>query len=457
MSHQLMGPPTVVSTRSRLVAAATAALVATAVILVPATAAVAAPDAVGVVAGEPSLRLVIDESDRLRSELGMPANRAYAAEVLSAAFAGGDARRVVNDWGFIGTAAEAAEMARRERVVVAFDKQRAAVTKAPGYAGHYLDNAAGGRLVIQYAGELPSPALRSAVLAGVVSTGSRADAVEFRTVAVASVDISAAMHAVWAWAGDRAADRVVAVGEDVKRNGLHVTLKAGVNPAPVKELLLARGIPATFTVGDGQEEACTSRNACATPRRGGVGIVLDGTEFCSAGWIVIRQGLTGAVTAGHCAWGTNSGLVTSGGVYGVLTTLNTLAPGAHADMRYLSTASGNPWLYQNAANKARTVTAFSFGAIGGTACLFAANSENARCGTISTTNTSHFSATCGCTVFGQFGASYSSAVIDSGGAVASNATGNLATGVHTGTFDGIKHFSSLDYLEFYGLGTLATG
>ena len=290
-----------------------------------------------------------------------------------------------------------------------------------------------------------------------VATGSSADAVEFRTVARSSAELTDAMTETWSRAG--ATGPVSAISEDVTTNGLLVSLRPGADPAPVDRALRERGITARFEHAAAVDEVCTSRNVCDSPRRGGVGISMPSGGLCSVGWVVTRSGVRGAVTAGHCDWGRTSGSVRSGsGTYGSINSINALSNGSHADMRFIVIPSGaNPWLYQNAANKGRVVTGSALGATGQAACLFGRNSENPRCGTMSSTNASHTSNTCGCVVYGQSAANYASAGGDSGGAVASNSTGNVARGVHNAAIGSTKHYSWIGYTSTYNMGSLTTG
>jgi hypothetical protein len=424
----------------------TAALVGLLTIVALPAAASAAPNPGRAAAGDPALNEIISDSNRLRRDLGFPPQAATFASARHA-------RAALNEWGFVGTAAESAEMQRRGRVVRALDTQRAALTAAPGFAGTYLDNANGAKLVIQYAGTLPSPALMSAVRGAIGP-----DAVEFRVVGVSSAAIDAAIRAVWAWAGSRAGDMIGSVGEDVKTNGMVVGIKPGVDPAPIADLLRARGISARFVTGEGSEEVCTSRNACDSPRRGGVG-VDDTIEACTTGWIVVREGRLGALSAGHCWFTRTSGTLTSNGLtYGSMTSVNALRSGTSLDMRFISIAdNAQSWLYQDSGFPNRPVNGFSFGTVGDTACLFGRNADRPRCGSIVSTNTSHISDICGgCAVLNQVSANYESANGDSGGAVGASTTGSIARGTHSGAFHDGKHFSSLNFIERNGLGKLAT-
>lgn len=408
---------------------------------------------------------VIADSLRLRRELGFEATESKLGAILKTkapSTTSADARTesLVNEWGFIGTASEAAEMKRRDTLISAVEPTVQKFAQRENFAGHFLDNRNGGRLVVQFTDALPAEKTRDELAAKAVSSGSSSADVEFRVVQRSSAELTDGMEAVWAWAGqmDGGALPVVAVEEDVTTNRLNVVLRPGTAPDGVRGVLDRMNIPGDITEGDGADEACTSRNACDAPRRGGVGISRSGS-LCTIGWVVNRNGVRGAVTAGHCWRGTNSGAVASGsGTYGSLTGTNALNNGTHADMRYISIPSDSrAWLYQNNSNKARVVTGSALGSVGSTSCLFGRNSATPRCGTISSTNASHTSSTCNCVVYGQSAASYASSGGDSGGAVASNSTGNVARGVHAGTYGGAKHYSWIGYTSTYSMGTLATG
>lgn len=402
---------------------------------------------------------VFTESLRLRGELGFGAGAGeLSAIVQQRSQARTGLETLVNEWGFIGTTAEAAEMRRRDALVASVAPTVRELARRGDFAGHFLDNRRGGRLVVQFAGALPAEQTREHLLTRARAAGSAATDVEFRVVKHSTAQLTRAMKAVWGSVRTtKAASPVVAIAEDVVANRLKVTISRGTSPHAVRATLAKLGVTGQISEGEGVEEACTARNVCDSPRRGGVGVSFAGV-LCSIGWVVNRGGVRGAVTAGHCGWGTNTGTVSSGaGAYGSLTNINALSAGTSADMRYVSIPSGGqPWLYESAAVKARAVTGSALGTTGATSCLYGRNSENARCGTISSTNASHTSNTCGCVVYGQSAASYTSAGGDSGGAVASGTTGSTARGVHSGTFGGTKHYSWIGYTSTYNMGSLAT-
>lgn len=436
----------------------------------PAMAVQAAPTSPGVV-GLPTPtgqadEDIIAESDRLRREFGFEASgtelpSTLKADMAFAASADEDTQPLVNEWGFIGTAAEAAEMQRRDTLTSAVEPMVQKFGEQGNFAGQFLDTKNGGRLVVQFADALPGKEARDELAAKAVSSGSSADDVEFRVVQRSSLELTNAMKTVWEW-DDSTADTVsvVSVEEDVEANRLNVALKPGTDPAGLRETLGNLGVPANITVSKGADDlACTSRNACGSPRRGGVGVTMPSGGGCTIGWVVKKGSSWGAVTAGHCDWGRNSGTVKSGAAYGSLTSNNALKNGTHADMRFISISSdAKPWLYQNNSSKARVVKKQALGSVGSSSCLFGRNSATPTCGKITSTNASRRSSTCGCVVYGQSAATFSAKPGDSGGAVASSTTGNTARGILSGSDGaGKMHYSSIGYTSTYSMGNLATG
>ncbi|MEY9994490.1 hypothetical protein ABIE67_006522 [Streptomyces sp. V4I8] len=442
--------------------------------IVPAAIPVAAqqaPAATG--AGDLTLRQVdkdvVADSLQLRRELGFEATETKLASILkakSAATVSGTAgtRQLVNEWGFIGTAAEAAEMKRRDTLTTAVDPMVQEFAEQDDYAGSFLDTDNGGRLVVQFADALPAQKTRSQFAAKAVASGSSTDDVEFRVVKRSSDELTNAMKAVWTWddSARGGAQSVVSIAEDVTTNRLKVALRTGTDPAGVRGILKTFGVSADFTESKGIAPlACTSRNKCASPRRGGVGIELSGGA-CTVGWVVKKGSTLGAVTAGHCDYGRNSGAVKSGGAsYGSLTSNNALKNGSHADMRYIKISSNaKPWLYQNNSNKARVVKKQALGSVGSTSCLFGRNAANPRCGKIKSTNASQRmpADACGCVVYGQSSATFAAKPGDSGGAVASSTTGSTARGILSGeAANGLMHYSWIGYSSTYDMGKIATG
>lgn len=410
---------------------------------------------------------VVADSLRLRRELGFEATETKLASILktkpaATASANTGTPQLLNEWGFIGTPAEVAEMKRRDTLTTAVEPMVQKFAKQNNFAGSFLDTDNGGRLVVQFADALPAQETRGQFAAQAVASGSSTDDVEFRVVKRSSDELTNAMKAVWNWddSARRGTSSVASITEDVTTNRLKVALLTGTDPAAVRQILDNLGVPADFIASKGAVDlACTSRNKCDSPRRGGVGVEMPGGN-CTIGWVVKKGSTWGAVTAGHCSYGRTSGAVKSGGAaYGSLTSNNALKTGTHADMRFIKIASNaKPWLYQNNSNKGRVVKNEALGSVGSTSCLFGRNSANPRCGKIKSTNVSRRSSTCGCIVYGQSAATFSAAPGDSGGAVASSTTGNTARGILSGDGgDGTRHYSSIGYTSTYDMGKVAKG
>ncbi|MEW2014361.1 MULTISPECIES: hypothetical protein [Microbacterium] len=412
----------------------------------------------------PDATEILDQSERIRAELGFPAStdaiaRILATEGLTIRSSAAALAPEVNEYGFIGTAAETAEISRRNALVESFESEAPEVLEAPGFAGYYLDNINGGTLVVQFQpGQAPTD-LATELRELAISSGSSEEDIAIREVEHSSADLDAAMHAAWDEAQKAGyAPNIASIAEDPLTNSLDITLTDASVGELVQRTLEASGVDASYEVDQEVGDLdCSSRTDCDAPRRGGVGIDRSNAG-CTTGWVMVRNGVRGAITAGHCWYGA-TGTVTSGGeTYGSLTSTNALAPGTHADMRWISIPSNaQPWIYANNSAKSNVVKGQSLGAVGSTACQFGRNSATPRCGTISSTNVSHYSATVGGTVYGQSRSTMSGQGGDSGGAVASSTAGTTARG--TVSYGGASwvNYSWIGYAGQYNLGTLVTG
>lgn len=404
----------------------------------------------------------LTQSERLRAELGFAPLTDAATGLLSTSASGSEESPTTLDkWGFVGTAAEGREMDRREQVAKAAQDIRPTLEGEKGYAGLYIDNANGGQLVAAFADTLPASTrakVEQAATLAKATVGSTAEPVEFRIVEHSSAELAGAITAAWAWSDGRADKPIGALSENVINNTVDVNLNNGAAKSDVEALFRALGIEANVSTVAGQDAVCTSRTACDSPRRAGVEIGTS-AGVCSSGWIVLRNGVRGGLTAGHCWYGSNSGAVTSGGLtFGSKTTVNALTDGTHADMRYLSIPSNaQPWIYQNNTTTARVVSGTMFPTVGQVLCSFVRSSANPKCGTVSSTNAGHTSTTTGARVYGQIRASTSVVPGDSGGATASNGTGNVAVGTVSYGSTSFGHHSSVSYLATYGLGSVLRG
>ena len=449
--------------RSRAITALTAALLMTVTaIALPAAAAPESPEKTA--ADATASAEVISESQRIRGELGFDDSLKAVSKVLDSkglALATPEAELLaaVNQWGFIGTEAEDREVQRRDSLVMQVERDLPELSAAKGFAGHFLDNENGGTFVIQFQRGTTPTSFTSTLSASARSVGGAAADIEIREVAFSSAQLTDAMRTVWekAQAGKLSA-QISSIGEDPKTNGLTIAVTDAAALKRVSVLAEGIGVPTSFTIAQGADLSCGSRISCDSPRRGGVGITRSGGS-CTTGWIVVRSGVRGAITAGHCWYGTNSGnvLSSSSAVYGSLTSTNALTNATHADMRWIAIPSGaQPWIYANNSAKQNVVKGSSLGTVGATACQFGRNSATPRCGTMTSTNTSHTS-DAGFVVYGQSRATFPGLPGDSGGSVATSATGVTARGtVSNGGSSGVN-YSWIGYTSQYNLGTLLLG
>ena len=89
--------------------------------------------------------------------------------------------------------------------------------------------------------------------------------------------------------------------------------------------------------------------------------------------------------------------------------------------------------------------------------LFRALGIEAKCGRVSSINAGHTSTTTGARVYGQIRATTAAVQGVSGGATASNGTGNVAVGTVSYGSTSFGHHSSVSYLAPYGLGSVLKG
>lgn len=406
----------------------------------------------------------IKESMRLRGEHGLDATETAVKAALRVRGLSVDARSTelqtaVNQWGFIGTPAEDREISRRESLVTRVEKDVPNLRSLPGFAGHFLDNKNGGKFIIQFEQGTAPASLAQKLSTVAALSGSTASDIQIREVKRSSADISTAIRAAWDSLGSQGATKdVSSIAENTKTNGLTIGLRSTTAKSRVGSLASKLGLPVAFTLEQGEDLACTSRTSCDSPRRGGVGITRSGSA-CSVGFVVVRSGVRGAVTAGHCWFGTNSGSVLSGTpTYGSLTSTNALTNGTHADMRWIAIPSGaQPWIYSTNSAMQNVVRGQALGTVGSSVCQFGRNSASPRCGTITSTNSSHVSSVTGYTVYGQSKGTFAAAGGDSGGAVSSSTAGTTARGTVSNGASGNVNYSSIGYTSTYNLGTLLTG
>lgn len=114
-------------------------------------------------AGSTAELSVIDESLRLRSAFGLPPLDRTDLEALVtkagvSLFDQESQQKLVNEWGFIGTTADAEVIQGRETLMVALRDDAPELLAFPGYAGSYFE---GSKLILQHAGDKAPDGLES--------------------------------------------------------------------------------------------------------------------------------------------------------------------------------------------------------------------------------------------------------------------------------------------------------
>lgn len=406
---------------------------------------------------------VISESIRLRGEHGLDDSRATVEDILlsrglSPDMTQSELSAAVNQYGFIGTKSEESTITKREELVNAIGTELPDLAKQPGFAGHFLDNAHGGTLVVQFKRGTVPHSLQVDLESAASRVGALADDVKIREVGYSSDELTSEMDAWWDEGAQTVADNpIVAISEDPRTNGITIDVNTSESVQSLSMKRRSVPTPVTFRVNeDFAELACTTRNGCNDPQRGGVGITRW-SSACSTGWVMYRPGGRGVLTAGHCWHNEDGGVVKSTWSLGNLNSLNALREGTHADIRWITASDARPWVYGDNNNKARLVKQKSMGTIGGPVCMFGRNLSTPRCGTISSQNASHRSTATDYRVYGQHTGTFAAAGGDSGGAVAGSAYASTARGTVSAGSNGSVNYSWIGYASTYSMGNLVTG
>jgi hypothetical protein len=108
---------------------------------------------------------------------------------------------------------------------------------------------------------------------------------------------------------------LVSAGINGKTKAIEIVLSKDVENSAIKDQylgIISKLIPATVpwhvSYGNYPEPvSCTSRTGACTPIMGGISIGIKGKFACTMGFEATRSGVTGFVTAGHCAAGKSAG------------------------------------------------------------------------------------------------------------------------------------------------------
>lgn len=272
---------------------------------------------------------------RFRQEMHLPADPTLIAQLA----ADPDSNR---EWAVPLTNAEAAEVSRRAALPEQASAALEWASAQPSYAGSYIDHAAGGVLVFQFA-----DADVTAERAVVVSRASSRATVDVRSTTASLTDLEVIRTSVYAdrdWFSSIGAE-LISTGIDTKNNALLIGV---LGYSAVVETDVRARFGAHVLVRDDDyslADACTV-NSC-WPQKGGIQIYPTGSpgRKCTTGFTV-RYGSPiqyGLLTAGHCvkAGGTGTWEHSSSHVIGTPTP-HTYHSGASADAVVIKENSASP-------------------------------------------------------------------------------------------------------------------
>ena len=272
---------------------------------------------------------------RFRQEMSLPADPVLIATLAADS-------RSNRTWSVPLTDAEAAEVSRRAALPEQASAALAWASAQPSYAGSYIDHAAGGVLVVQFAD--PNITAERLAVASRVATGAT---VEVRPASASLADlevIRASVEADRGWFASISAE-LISTGIDTRNNALLIGV-LGYSAAVDKEVRVRFGTHALVRDDDYSfADACTV-NSC-WPQKGGIKIYPTASTgtICTTGFTVrygnpIQYGL---LTAGHCVkvGGTGNWAHSSSHIIGTPTP-HTYRSGASADAVVIKENSAAP-------------------------------------------------------------------------------------------------------------------
>jgi hypothetical protein len=237
-----------------------------------------------------------------RAQLGLDASLERVASLKeSSADVGSDS------WGIPMTAAEAAEIDLPGRMDFAdrVDQHaREYLESLPGYAGHYFDQADGGRLTVNVTDNGSSVADELGRLLGDSKFAFGTALVDDSMKALMAA-LDSASGAVERLAPGRV---LMSSGLNVRGNAIFLgfdkeSMASGI---PVAALSEALGVDVEIRVASYEDPAAcgagADRDHCTAPMKAGI-FIYDNSGGCTMGFHVIRPGGDKQfVTAGHCGW-----------------------------------------------------------------------------------------------------------------------------------------------------------
>lgn len=370
---------------------------------------------------------------RFRAEMGFRSDEAHVRDMVAAAVAAGDPP------GHALSPAERAEMDRRFALQGALDPLEAAAEAIPGFAGHWIDQRAGGVVTVAFNGQaaMHRPALEALLPAGG----------ELRVIDVPHplADLERVTERL-----DRDRDalqrdgiEIVHYGVDQSENLVHIGV-VDPQPAEIDTLISRYGDMLKVVPANPATTACTGRESCmGPPLRGGISGAPPGTAYenrCSIAFLIHYGSDVQWLTAGHCAKTTGVKWYHAGNSsWGIGTIKATCWPGC----QWSDAARAGNISDTYASNKVYLTTTLTYSVIGrqfynaddeGDITCINARRAGYRCGEILRFGRMNFPAD-GVWYDQQRFASYTHWYGDSGGAVHSYPLSNYrveAYGVHSG-------------------------
>jgi hypothetical protein len=354
------------------------------------------------------------------------------------------------------TPEERAEMERRLAMEGQMTPLEEAAEKMPNFAGHWIDQPAGGVIVVAFAGDAEK---REPELRPLVPPGAE---LQVRNVKHTAAELEAVREQIKGVLSDlgRAGIRVGLLYTDLPTNRVIVGVVDLDSAATARLEALYRDAVATESSSP-VATACTGRESCyGPPLRAGISVAPDNVVLhnrCSMAFLVRQGSYVQWLTAGHCAPSVNSTVWYHAGNGPVNPTagswpIGTIKATCWPQCNYSDAARGgninntyaSKIVYgQGAPNgwPVNTAQGYNVDNVGDQVCLNARKAELWRCGTIQNDNAYicyEFNPNGTCKIwFNEMRtASYASMYGDSGGAVHSPlqvpSYSVVAYGVHSG-------------------------
>lgn len=340
---------------------------------------------------------------------------------------------------------EAAEVARRVRIQEGLGPLRAllAVDEST-YGGHYIDQQAGGTVVVQLVG---SAGPSDDVLRDVLPEGAELRVESVRHSAAELRTLTDAVTADWEMLRELGVDVV-----STAFSGRDNLVQIGVAEPTADEIALLEsryGSDKVEVLPEGivpANHGCISTDHCAYPMRGGVWI-----SGCTAGFVMRRGSNTFLLTAGHCSASSTGGIFVHNG-YGSIggTYASAAFDGSRADAKIIdmtdSQESNRVFLTTTSYRLITSWQGVYDDNVGDLVCKMGANTGYATCGNISSVYVSTNVA--GVDYIGQRRADFSAVGGDSGGPVysAGGGTNRMAIGVFSALSTSYRYYSHIGYV-----------